>query len=125
MSWTDEETPLAALRERLAAFNRARDWEQFHAPKDLAMCVAAEAGELLEPFLWKREGDALELAQVREELADVVISCVNLAARLGVDLSAAVEDKIALNEARYPVALARGRADKHDRLHGDAGEGEG
>jgi NTP pyrophosphatase (non-canonical NTP hydrolase) len=83
------------------------------------MCVAAEAGELLEVVLWKREDDPtdpIDRQQAREELADVVISCVNLAARLGVDLAAAVHAKIALNEARYPVALARGRAVKHDRL---------
>lgn len=114
--WSDADTPLAAAKERLAAFNGERDWEQFHTPRDLAMCVAVEAGELLEAFLWKREGEGAELEAVREELADVVISALNLARRLDIDVLAAVEAKIELNARRYPVALARGRADKHDRL---------
>ncbi len=114
--WADARTTLAEVRARLEAFNRARDWEQFHAPKDLAMCLAAEAGELLEPFLWKREGEAVDEARVREELADVVICAVNLAARMGIDLSAAVDAKIAANARKYPVDKARGRATKHDEL---------
>ncbi len=114
--WADARTTLAEVRARLDAFNRARDWEQFHAPKDLAMCLAAEAGELLEPFLWKREGEAVDEARVREELADVVICAVNLAARMGIDLSAAVDAKIAANARKYPVDKARGRATKHDEL---------
>lgn len=114
--YSDRETSIDQVKERLRAFNAAREWEPFHTPKDLAMCVAAEAGELLEPFLWKREGEAIDLASVREELADVLICAVNLASKLDIDLLAAVDAKIALNAKRYPVDKARGRADKHDEL---------
>ena len=89
-------------------FNEARDWGRFHHPKDLAMCLAAEAGELLEPFLWKATEDALDGQAIREELADVVICAVNLASRLDIDLAAAVDAKIALNGERYPVERAKG-----------------
>ncbi len=114
--YTDRETPLTQVKERLRAFNAAREWEPFHTPKDLAMSVAAEAGELLEPFLWKRDDDAIDLSRVREELADVLICALNLAETLDIDLLAAVDAKIALNGERYPVEKARGRADKHDQL---------
>ncbi len=116
--YSDAHTTLAVVAARLGRFNRERDWEQFHTPKDLAMALSVEAGELLEPFLWKREGEALDRDAVSEELADVLICAVNLAARLGIDLAAAVDRKIARNGERYPVALAKGRADKHDVLGG-------
>jgi len=122
--WSDGGTTLEEMKGRLVAFNEARDWGQFHAPKDLAMCLSAEAGELLEPFLWKGPEDTVDLGRVREELADVVICALNLAGRLEIDLAAAVQDKIASNEARYPVDLARGRAVKYDVLAEEsAGEG--
>jgi len=115
-SYSDETTTIATLRDRLAHFNAERDWEQFHAPKDLAMCLAAEAGELLEPFLWKAEGEPLDRELISQELADVLICAVNLAAKLEIDLLRAVDRKIDLNAERYPVEKARGRAAKHDRL---------
>ena len=114
--YSDRETSIDQVKARLRAFNAAREWEPFHTPKDLAMCVAAEAGELLEPFLWKTPDEAVDLAAVREELADVIICAVNLAAKLDIDLLAAVDAKIALNATRYPVDKARGRATKHDEL---------
>lgn len=114
--WSDADTPLAVARRALAAFNAERDWEQFHTPKDLAMCLAAEAGELLEPFLWKRTDDALDRAAISEELADVVICALNLAARLDIDVMRVVQAKIGRNALRYPAAVARGRADKYTML---------
>ncbi len=114
--WSDAETPLAVASRALARFNAERDWEQFHTPKDLAMCLAAEAGELLEPFLWKRSDDALDEEAIAEEVADVVISALNLAARLGIDVMSTVQMKIARNAERYPIATAKGRADKYDSL---------
>ena len=115
-SWTDELTTVTTLKERLAAFNRERDWEQFHQPKDLAMQVAVEAGELLEPFLWKKEGDTLDHQAISAELADVIITTVNLASKLGIDLMHAVDKKLQQNAQRYPIDKARGRADKYDQL---------
>jgi len=109
------------LSRRLADFAAARDWEQFHAPKNLAMALAAESGELLEHFQWLTEGQsaalsAQELDAVSLELADVQLYLVRLADRLGVDLVATAHRKIDLNAEKYPVDKARGHARKYDRL---------
>ncbi len=108
---------LDTLRERLREFARARDWEQFHAPKNLAMALIAEAGELVEHFQWLTEDQSRQLSPeqrraVELELADVLLYLVRLADRLDVDLLDAAERKIALNEKKYPAAEVRGRADK-------------
>ena len=114
--WSDETTHVSEIRDRLARFNKARDWEQFHQPRDLAMCLACEAGELLEAFLWKGDDGDVDLEKVQEEIADILICTVNLAQRLGIDLAAATDQKIRRNEEKYPVELARGNATKHDQL---------
>ncbi len=114
--YSDAHTTVSEVRERLNVFNEEREWGQFHRPKDLAMCLAAEAGELLEPFLWRGENDELDHQAIASELADVLICAVNLASRLEIDLMDAVDRKIELNGARYPVEKARGTAAKHDRL---------
>jgi len=99
----------------LLAFRNARDWEQFHNPKDLAAALSVEAGELLELFLWRDAGAADE-EKVADELADVISYALLLAHHYGLDPGAIVRDKIRRNEERYPVDRARGRADKHDEL---------
>ena len=109
------------LSRRLAEFAAARDWEQFHSPKNLAMALAAETGELLEHFQWLTEAQSAELSQealeaVALELADVQVYLVRLADRLGIDLVAAAHRKIDLNAEKYPVDKARGHARKYDRL---------
>ena len=114
--WSDAVTPLSRVAQRLGEFNRARDWEQFHNPKDLAICLAGEAAEVLELFLWKPPQLPQELEALEHELADVLICTVNLAQRAGIDLTAAVERKIALNAEKYPVETARGTAQKYTTL---------
>jgi len=109
------------LAARLRAFASERDWEQFHAPKNLAMALAVEAAELMEHFQWLTEQQSAELPpatkeQVAAELADVFIYTVRLADRLGVELEPAVEAKIRVNAARYPVEKSRGRAKKYSEL---------
>jgi len=109
------------LAARLRAFARERDWEQFHPPKNLAMALAVEAAELMEHFQWLTEQQSEELPpavreQVAAELADVFIYTVRLADRLGVDLEPAVEAKILVNAAKYPVAKSRGNAKKYTEL---------
>lgn len=109
------------LSRRLAEFAAERDWEQFHSPKNLAMALAAETGELLEHFQWLSEAQsaelpAAELDAVALELADVQVYLVRLADRLGIDLVAAAHRKIDLNAEKYPVDKARGHARKYDRL---------
>jgi NTP pyrophosphatase (non-canonical NTP hydrolase) len=117
----DETITIADLRARIAAFNAARDWGQFHSPRNLAMAVSVEAGELLELFLWSADdGPQPAVAEreprVAEEAADVAITLLNLCEQAGIDLASAVEAKLAANEARYPVDKARGRMLKHDEL---------
>lgn len=111
--------PYEQARARLRSFVEERDWDQFHAPKDLAMSVAIEAGELLELFQWRDPAQAIgeeERRRIAEELADVAMYLVLLADKTGVDLWPAVEAKLAENARRYPVERAKGRADKYDRL---------
>ena len=109
------------LAARLRAFARERDWEQFHAPKNLAMALAVEAAELMEHFQWLSEQQSGELPpavrqEVATELADVFIYTVRLADRLGVELGPAVEAKIRANAAKYPIEKSRGSARKYSEL---------
>jgi NTP pyrophosphatase (non-canonical NTP hydrolase) len=112
---------LETLRERLAAFAAERDWEQFHNPKNLAMALAGEAAELLEHFQWLTFKQAARLpaetrAEVALEAADVLLFLVRLCDKLGIDLAAACEKKLALNAKKYPVDKARGKAIKYNKL---------
>lgn len=107
-----------ALSRQISAFAQARDWDQFHTPKNLAMALNVEAGELLEHFLWLTPEESASLQPdkklvVQDELADVFIYLIRLSDKLGVDLYAATERKLAENERRYPVAKARGNARKY------------
>lgn len=109
------------LRARLAEFAAVRDWERFHSPKNLAMALAAESGELLEHFQWLSEEQSAslpadELDAVALELADIQVYLVRLADRLGIDLVAAAHRKIDINGEKYPVDKARGHARKYDQL---------
>ena len=112
---------LSKLNAALADFVEERDWEQFHNPKNLAMALAAEAGELLEHFQWlsAAEADSLGSTQRHEvamEMADILMFLLRLADRLQVDLVKAAEEKLESNRLRYPVEKARGRATKYDKL---------
>jgi dCTP diphosphatase len=109
------------LEARLAEFAAERDWDPFHSPKNLAMALAAEAGELLEHFQWLTEAQSAELGeQERErvalELADIQLYLVRLADKLGIDLVAAAHRKIDLNAEKYPADKARGHARKYTEL---------
>jgi dCTP diphosphatase len=113
--------PLAELQAALARFAAERDWDQFHSPKNLAIALSVEAGELLEHFQWlteerSRQLSAEELGRVGEELADVLLYLVRLADRLGVDLLAAARAKIEVNARKYPVDKARGSSRKYTDL---------
>ena len=107
-----------ALRDRLKAFARVRDWEQFHSPKNLAMALTVEAAELLEHFQWLTLEQSESLAddkrrEVELEMADIFIYLVRLCERLDVDLLKVVNEKIKLNEEQYPVNKVRGSAKKY------------
>lgn len=110
---------LQAVKERVRAFAQARDWEQFHSPKNLAMALIVEAAELVEHFQWLTEAQSHALPadkreQVALELADIFIYLVRIADRLDIDLLDAAARKIAINEVRYPADKVRGSARKAD-----------
>ncbi|WP_406359369.1 nucleotide pyrophosphohydrolase [Streptomyces sp. NBC_00715] len=111
------------LQDTLAQFARERDWEQFHTPKNLAMALAGEAGELLELFQWLTPEQAGALTAqpdgaqaLRHELADVFAYLLRLADVTGIDLEEALAEKIELNRRRYPADRAFGRAEKYTKL---------
>lgn len=122
-SFSDATTTVADLRQHVLAFARERDWEQFHSPKNLSMALAAEAGELMEPFLWTSSEesrlllqDPAKRARVADELADVVVYALEFANMTGIDVAAAIESKMRANAVKYPVEKARGRSDKYTDL---------
>ena len=102
---------LEHLKTRLREFVAARDWEQFHSPKNLSMALSVEAAELLEQFQWLTEAQSRSLADerrtaVEHEIADVQIYLVRLADTLGIDIGKAVAAKLELNGKKYPVEMA-------------------
>jgi len=117
MTADDNATILANLRQRVAEFVAARDWEQFHTPKNLSLAIAIEVAELMEHFQWLTDEQASAAMQdeakrtaVADELADVLIYALSLANALDVDVCTAVLDKLERNERRFPTQEWRGRA---------------
>ncbi len=108
-------TDIEEITQALIEFRNARDWEQFHNPKDLALAISVEAAELLEAFLWKKAEEA-KPEKVREELSDVFAFSFLLAERYGFDVKEIVLEKIKYNGEKYPVEKARGTAKKYDEL---------
>jgi NTP pyrophosphatase (non-canonical NTP hydrolase) len=114
-------TELEKLRDQLRAFAAERDWEQFHSPKNLAMALSVEVAELLEHFQWLNEEQSRRLqpdalAAVNEEAADILLYLIRLSDKLGIDLIAAANKKLALNARKYPVDKARGTSKKYTEL---------
>ena len=106
---------LTELTESLLKFRNDRDWAQFHNPKDLALALNIEAGELLETFLWKSSEQA-DIGQVKEELADVFAFAFLLAEQYGFDVKQIVLEKIEKNALKYPVEKSKGVAKKYTEL---------
>jgi len=109
------------LIKKIRAFALNRDWEQFHSPKNLAMALSVEVAEVVEHFQWltQEESNRLDPAktnEIREEIGDVMIYLARLADRLGIDPVQAAEEKIRINEKKYPVEKARGLAAKYTEL---------
>jgi NTP pyrophosphatase (non-canonical NTP hydrolase) len=112
---------IATLTEEIRRFRDARNWMIYHNPKDLAVAITAEAGELLQHFVWKSPEESWERAEAKkpeiaDEIADVAILLFELADNLGLDLAAAMRAKLARNETRYPVDKAFGSNRKYDEL---------
>ena len=114
-------TTLDMLRDALRQFAADRDWDQFHSPKNLAMALSAEAGELLEIFQWLTEAQSRSLspeaqAAASDEIADVLLYLIRLSDKLGIDPVAAANRKIVANAAKYPADKARGSSRKYTEL---------
>ena len=108
-------TDIKEITDALLKFRNERDWEQFHNPKDLALAINVEAGELLELFLWKHAEDANK-EKVKEELADVFAFAFLLADKYDLDVKEIVLEKIRKNGEKYPVEKAKGTAKKYNEL---------
>ena len=112
------ELPFDELRKRLRQFAKARDWDQFHSPKNLSMALMVEAAELAEHFQWLTDTQSKQLPEsslqkVEEELADVLLYLIRIADKLDVDLIEAAKRKIKVNEEKYPAEKVRGSAKKY------------
>lgn len=123
MSTTDSTTTIEELKAKILAFTKERDWEQFHAPKNLSMALSAEAAELMEHFLWVEPEASKARAQepgrrqdIEDELADIVVYALEFANMTGIDVAAAIDRKMAANAKKYPVEKARGRSEKYTEL---------
>lgn len=112
---------LDAITQHIRAFRDARDWKKFHNPKNLACSISIESAELLEHFQWKTPEESTTYALAKrdalsEEIADVGMYLIALADNLGIDLFDAIERKLAINEAKYPVEKSKGSAKKYTEL---------
>jgi len=112
---------IESLRGQLRDFAAARDWDQFHSPKNLAMALAVEAAELVENFQWLTEEQSRSLPPdtlraTREEIADVFLYLIRISDQLGIDPVAAAQEKMIANEKKYPADKARGTAKKYTEL---------
>jgi len=109
------------LTKKIRAFAKNRDWDQFHSPKNLAMALSVEVAEVVEHFQWltqeeSQQPDADKMNKLREEIGDVMIYLARLADRLGIDPVQAAEEKMRINEKKYPVEKAKGLATKYTEL---------
>ena len=104
------------LKSSIKAFIRARDWEQYHAPKNLAMALSVEAAEIVEIFQWKEADEPLsptEQEHLRQEIGDVLVYLLELAEKFEIDIVKAAKEKMLLNDQKYPVNLVKGKANKY------------
>jgi NTP pyrophosphatase (non-canonical NTP hydrolase) len=108
-------TEIQDIINKIVAFRDERDWAQFHNSKDLALAISIEAAELNELFLWKSAED-VAVDKVKEELADVLMFSLLLAHQHGLDIVSIIQDKLAVNEAKYPVDKSKGSAKKYTEL---------
>ena len=115
------DTSIKSLTGEIRAFRDARDWMQFHNPKELSVAICAEAGELLQHFVWQSPDQSARRAierkeEIASEIADVAILLFELADNLQVNLAEAMRTKLAKNELRYPVEKARGSNRKYNEF---------
>jgi NTP pyrophosphatase (non-canonical NTP hydrolase) len=111
-------TTLKHLQQKIIEFRDARNWRQFHNPKDLAISLSLEAGELLENFQWKSSEEAVQanFENIKDEIADVIIYALLLSHELGIDVEEAITNKIKKNEQKYPIEKSFGSKKKYNEL---------
>ena len=103
---------------QILKFRDDRDWKQFHNPKDLAISISLEAAELLEVFQWSG-ADTINInkqEKIKEELADVINYCMLMADACGLDIDEIIQEKLKVNNMKYPVEKAKGKSDKYNKL---------
>jgi len=110
-----------SITDKIKVFRDERDWMQFHDPKNMAVSIILEASELLEHFQWKTTEEVEKyaqqnLAEIRDEIADIALYLFELADNLGINLMSAMEEKLRKNELKYPVEKAKGKHTKYDKL---------
>ncbi|MBI9093169.1 MAG: nucleotide pyrophosphohydrolase [Desulfobacterium sp.] len=110
---------MEALKQKLREFAKARDWDQFHSPKNLAMALSVEVAELVEHFQWLTQEESYitepeKLEAIRQEIGDILIYLTRLSDKLGIDPLQASRDKIEINGRKYPVEAVRGSARKYN-----------
>ncbi|MFC1914915.1 nucleotide pyrophosphohydrolase [Chloroflexota bacterium] len=120
---SDKTTRIIELRDKVRQFIEYRDWTKYHNPKDVAISIAIEAGELLEIFQWVKESeinditkDPKRLTALEDELADVLIYCISLANVLDTDIAETITKKMEKNIAKYPVRKVKGNYKKYTEL---------
>lgn len=106
---------IKTIIEKIREFNRERDWEQFHNPKDLAIALNIETSELLELFLWKRDQD-VNIEKIKEELADIFTFALNLSDKFNLDVFEIIMEKMRKNTEKYPVEKSKGSSKKYSDL---------
>jgi NTP pyrophosphatase (non-canonical NTP hydrolase) len=106
---------LEQLTNEVIRFRDERDWKQFHNPKDLALALSIEAGELNELFLWKSH-EQVDTSKVKEELADILNYAILLAHTYDLDIPEIVREKLKVNALKYPVEKSKGKSTKYDQL---------
>jgi len=115
------EDSIEKLTDAICAFRDARDWKEFHNPKEMAVAIAAEAGELLQHFVWQSASQSQDRIKDRQsdiasEMADIAILLFEMASNCDIDLADAIRSKLARNEERYPVEKAKGSNKKYNEL---------
>lgn len=105
---------LKLLKIEIETFNKERDWDKFHSPENLAKSISIEANELLECF--QRDSESYNLEEVKEELADVINYCIQMATVLNLDIKTIVLEKLEKTRKKYPVEKCKGKATKYNKL---------
>ena len=112
---------IVELTKKIIDFRNARDWKQFHNPKDVALSLVLEAGEVMEHFQWKSQEEIKRYVQtnkeaIGEELADVLYWVLLMSHDLDINIAQSLEEKIRMNEVKYPLGKAKGSSKKHNQL---------